>query len=350
MGLLIAIFFASCWIFIVALGLGFQNFEGILIFIGIFWGVIIVGGITKGFIDSHKEKQNNLDDLQINSFDEGENKAIEIINKLQWTPTGSMQSREKRYVTFRYSPNNIEDFDWLVKYISHSGCWAEILADDWVYNKYAIEQITNDPYATMATNIGDSLFKCRKVNSDYTTTEIVRIPKNEQENKRIIESRYSRCDDLGASSKSKVIDTQRDNIVNAAKQLMAQYPHIINNHEDAAPLPPMAKLHLTRTKCLVEKRFKKDPVVQYNLQLLKEKEAELKEKKEEYLKMRNWDNDDVLISLSTSSTIDIEEYKEKIEELKDEIEELKDEIVELKEELEEIKEEIEDEIEDEGFL
>ena len=227
----------------------------------------------------------------------------------------------------------------------------------------------------MATTIGDSFFKCRKVNSDYTITEIYRIPNNEHENKRIIESRYSKYEDLGASSKSKVIDTQRDNIVNTAKQLMAQYPHIINTAKEVktantknastisentlelagaivnpVPLQPMVKLHLTRTKCLVEERFKKDPVVQYNLQLLKEKEAELKEKREEYLKMRNWDNDDVLISLSTSSIIDIEEYKEKIEELKDEIEELKDEIVELKEELEEIKEEIEEEIEDEGLL
>ena len=137
MSLIVAIFFVSCWMFIIAICLGFQNVEGIIHFIGIFWVVFIVGRITKGFIDSRKEKQNNLDDLQINSFDEGENKAVEIVNKLQWTPTGSMQHREKRYVTFRYSPNNVEDFDWLVKYISHCGCHAEILEPDWVYDKYA---------------------------------------------------------------------------------------------------------------------------------------------------------------------------------------------------------------------
>ncbi len=346
MGLIVAIFFGSCWMFILAICFGFQNIEGILIFIGIFWVVFIVGGISKGFIDSNKENRDNLDDLQLNSFDEGEDKALSIISKLQWTQTGSMQSIEKRYVTFRSSPNNIEDFDWLVKYISHSGCWAEILADDWVYNKYDYERITNDPYAIRAKTIGDSLFKCRKVNSDYTTTEIVRIPKNEQENKRIIESRYSKYKDLSASSNSNVQDTQNDVIINTAKQLMAQYRH---THEDAAPIPPMAKPHLTRTKCLVEERFKKDPVVQYNLQLLNEKETELKEKEEEYLKMRNWDNDDVLISLSTSSTFDIEEYKEKIEYLKDEIEELKDEIGELRDELEEIRDSIEEEIEDEEW-
>jgi predicted RNase H-like nuclease (RuvC/YqgF family) len=99
----------------------------------------------------------------------------------------------------------------------------------------------------------------------------------------------------------------------------------------------------------VEERFKKDPVAQYNLQLLNEKKAELKEKKEEYLRMRNWDNDDILISPITSSTLDIEEYKEKIEDLKDEIEDLKDEIEEIRYELDEIRDSIEEEIEDEEW-
>ncbi len=338
MSLIVAIFFGSCWMFIIAICLGFQNVEGIIHFIGIFWGVIIVGGILKGFIGSSKEEQDNLDDLQLNSFDEGIDKALSIINKLQWTPTGSMQSREKRYVALRCSPNNVEDFDWLVKYISHCGCHAEMLEPDWVYDKYTCKQITSNPYATMARTIGDSLFKCRKVNSDYSITEIYRIPKNEQENKRIIESRYNTAKEIKTAN-TKNASTISENTPESAGAIV-----------DPAPLPPMAKLHLTKTKCLVEERFKKDPVVQYNLQLLKEKEAELKQKKEEYLKMRNWDNDDVLISLSTSSTFDIEEYKEKIEDLKDEIEELKDEIEELRDELEEIKEEIEEEIEEEGLL
>ncbi len=322
MSLIVAIFFGSCWMFIIAICLGFQNVEGIIHFIGIFWVVIIVGGILKGFIGSSKEEQDNLGDLQLNSFYEGIDKALSIINKLQWTQTGSMQSIEKHYVALRCLPNNVEDFDWLVKYISHCGCHAEMLEPDWVYDKYTCKQITSNPYATMATTIGDSLFKCRKVNSDYTITEIYRIPKNEQENKRIIESRYSKYKECSTMS--------------------GNTPELAGTIEEPVPL--------AKTKCLVEERFKKDPVVQCNLQLLKEKEAELKEKKEEYLKMRNWDNDDVLISLSTSSTFDIEEYKEKIEELKDEIEELKDEIEELRDELEEIKEEIEEEIEEEGLL
>lgn len=122
MSFILAIFFGSLWMLITAFCLRFQNIEGILIFIGIFWVVLIVGSIIHAFSKSAKEKEENLDDLQIASFKDGEAKALSIIEKLKWTQTGSMQSREKRYVTFRYSQNNIDDFDWLVKYISHSGC------------------------------------------------------------------------------------------------------------------------------------------------------------------------------------------------------------------------------------
>lgn len=342
MGFIIGIFFASCWMFIIALAFGFQNVEGILTFIGIFWVVFIVGCIAKNFVDSSKDEQNKLNDLQLESFENGEEKALEIINKLQWTPTGSMQSREKRYIALRCSPNNIEDFDWLVKYISHSGCHAEILEPDWTYDKYANNQMTTNPYATMAKTIGDSLFKCQKVNSDYTTTDILRIPKNELENHKITESRYSKIQDINSSSNNITLNCNNSESGTDNHQEK-------DLQDDMDNLLPMVKLHLTKRKHLVEERFKKDPVAQYNLQLLEEKKAELKGKKEEYQKMRNWDKDDVMISLSASSTLDIEEYKETIEDLKDEIEELKYEIEELKDELDEIKEEIEEEIEDEEW-
>ena len=100
-----------------------------------------------------------------------------------------------------------------------------------------------------------------------------------------------------------------------------------------------------KTECILEERFKNDPIAQYTLEQLNEKKAELKEKKEEYLRMRDWAKDKVMISPSASGTFDIEEYKEKIEDIKDEIEELKDEIDELKSELKEIREEIETEVE-----
>lgn len=191
MSFIIGILIGSCWIFLIAVLLGFSNIDGILTFIGIFWAVFIAGCIIYAFKKSAKEEEEKLDDLKISSFKDGEAKALSIIEKLKWTPTGSMQSREKRYVTFRYFQNNIDDFDWLVKYISHSGCHADFLDPNYSHNKYITQEIIENPYAVMAKTIGDSLFKCRKVNSDYTTTEIYRIPKNDMENRKIVEGRNS---------------------------------------------------------------------------------------------------------------------------------------------------------------
>lgn len=190
MSFIIGILIGSCWIFLIAVLLGFSNIDGILTFIGIFWAVFIAGCIIYAFKKSAKEEEEKLDDLKIASFKDGEAKALSIIEKLKWTPAGSMQSREKRYVTFRYFQNNIDDFDWLVKYISHSGCHADFLDPNYGHNEYIAQEIEN-PYATMAKTIGESLFKCRKVNSDYTTTEIYRIPKNDMENRKIVEGRNS---------------------------------------------------------------------------------------------------------------------------------------------------------------
>lgn len=191
MGILIAIFIASCWIFLIAIFCGFSDVEGILTFIGVFWVVFICGCLIYGYNKSAKENKENLNDLQISSYKDGVDKALSIINKLQWTPTGSMQSRERRYITFRFSQNDINDFDWLVKYISHSGCHADFLDPDYKYDKYVAQEIVNNPHALMAASIGDSLFKCRKVNSDFTVTEIYRIPKSEEERKLIEASRFS---------------------------------------------------------------------------------------------------------------------------------------------------------------
>ena len=171
---------------IIALCFGFQNIEGILTFIGMFWVVLIIYAIS----ESVQETEERLGDLQIASFKDGEAKALSIIEKLKWTPTGSMQSREKRYVTFRYSQNNIDDFDWLVKYISHSG-----------YHD------NDNPYATMTATIGDSLFKCTKVNADYTINEIYRLPKNNTENRKIVEGRYAKYKELNSNKCSGTQDT-----------------------------------------------------------------------------------------------------------------------------------------------
>ena len=466
----------SIWMFILAICFGFQNVEGILNFIGIFWVVFFIGCIIYGFRKSAKEEQENLDDLRLTSFKDGEAKALSVIEKLKWTPTGSMQSREKRYVTFRYSQNNIDDFDWLVKYISYYGSHAEFLDPNYKHNKYIDQEIMDNPYATIAKTIGDSLFKCTMVNSDYTTNEIYRIPKTDIENRKIVESRYAIYEELNTTSSSGRIDVSSDNIIGAAQQLKAQYQHLLtdikedaeevkpieeqdtlllegdnNNHkssnqqdkqraidilnmqlweklnildkgrvqyvcrkehapnpddfkwvvgylsgigtpencknphtyvitkldgveyksikvnkyfegtviykmgengvkiDDLSMLEQMDKLSLSIKKAKAETRFKSDPIVQLNMQLINEKRAELRQKKQEYIKLRNRNEDETFISLYSSGLIDIEEYEQQLEDLKDEIEELKDEIEELKYEIDEIKEEIEDEIEDEEW-
>ena len=431
-------------------------------FLAIFWSIVIGVVLFSKWIN----KKVSFSELSIEDSDDGKGKAIYKLNNLHWTPTGSMQTSIRKYVAFRMHAHNIEDFDWLVKYITAFG--------------YCPNGDIDNPYAEKRIILNGSEYNCRSVNPDYTVTEIYRIPYSDEEKDLVERIRFSKIEpkakslteamymkiktnqceptfenaldsikqlkeenpqffDLARKSSTlnnveivedieeleeiKVSPKENEEQVKAARILNQQNWEQINNTEDGrvqycsrkqfAPnpddfkwvvgylsgigtpenpknpysyvitnlggveyksikvnkyfegtviykfgeikdttdevssLPQMVKLSLSKTKYLVEERFKKDPVVQYNLQLLKEKEAELKEKKEEYLKMRNWDNDDVMISLSESSTLDIEEYKEKIEDLKDEIEDLKDEIEELKNELEEIKEEIEAEIEDE---
>ena len=427
MSFIIAIFFGSCWMLFIAFCLGFQNVEGILNFIGIFWIVFIVGCVIYALRKSAKEKEENLDDLQIASFKEGEAKALSIIEKLKWTPTGSMQSREKRYVTFRYSQNDINDFDWLVKYISYSG-----------YHD------NDNPYTTMAATIGDSLFKCTKVNADYTTNEIYRFPKSDAENRKIVEGRYAqytlteikeKAEEVKTIEEQETILLEADNSNNESSNLhdeqraidilnmqlweklnilnkgRVQYvcrkehapnpdefkwvvgylsgtgtpenpknPHsyvitkldgieyksikvnkyfegtviykigeIAEVKDEMQVLEPTEKLRLSMKKIKLETRFKNHPVAQQNMQLINERKVELKQKKEEYLKLRNRNEDEVFISLYSSGLINIEEYEQQLEDLKDEIEDLKDEIEELKYEIDEIREEIEDEIEDEEW-
>lgn len=325
-------------------------------FLAIFWSIVIGVFILFKWIG----KKASFSELSIEDSDDGKGKAIYKLNNLHWTPTGSMQTSIRKYVAFRMHAHNIEDFDWLVKYITAFG--------------YCPNGDIDNPYAEKRIILNGSEYNCRSVNPDYTVTEIYRIPYSDEEKDLVERIRFSKIEPKAKSLteamymkiKTNPCEPTFENALDSIKQLKEENPQFfglarksstLNNVEivedieelEEISLPLMVKLSLSKTKYLVEERFKKDPVVQYNLQLLKEKEAELKEKKEEYLKMRNWDNDDVMISLSASSTLDIEEYKEKIEDLKDEIEDLKDEIEELRNELEEIKEEIEAEVEDEEW-
>ena len=126
-------------------------------------------------------------ELGLGSYDDGIEKAIRIMEKLQWSPTGSAQSSKKQYMTLRCAPNNIKDFDWLVKYISHSGCHAELLERD-----SDASSVISNPYAMMQKTVGDSTLQCTKVNSDYTVDIIYRFPNSELENDKIIRSRYAK--------------------------------------------------------------------------------------------------------------------------------------------------------------
>ena len=216
---------------------------------------------------------------------EDKERAIRILNTIRWEKLDILDKGRVQYVCRKEFALNPDDFKWVVGYLSGIGTPED----------------PKSPHSYMVSNLNGIEYKSIKVNKYFEGTVIYK------------------------------------------------YEEAVGIHEDAAPVPSIVKLSISKTKCLVEERFKKDPVAQYNLQLLNEKKAELKEKKEEYLRMRNWDNDDILISPSTSSTLDIEEYKEKIEDLKDEIEDLKDEIEEIRYELDEIRDSIEEEVEDEEW-
>lgn len=151
----------------------------------ILWVLFIIIAIICLIFDAISKKDEKLKDLQLNSLNDGNDRALSIIDKLKWTPTGSMQSRDKRYISMRCAPNDIEDFDWLVKYISYSGCHAELLASG-----TDAKSVISNPYALMQKTIGDSTFQCDKVNSDYTITAIYRFPNTVLENTRINELRY----------------------------------------------------------------------------------------------------------------------------------------------------------------
>lgn len=184
--MIIALFFGACWTTILLVIFGVSLDWAIYISI-IFWVGFIVLGFVFSFIGLHNDDKEKMTELGLDSYDDGIEKAISIMEKLQWSPTGSAQSSKKQYMTLRCAPNNINDFDWLVKYISHSGCHAELLDKD-----SDASSVISNPYAKMLKTIGDSTLQCTKVNSDYTVDIIHRFPNTELENDKIIRSRYAK--------------------------------------------------------------------------------------------------------------------------------------------------------------
>ena len=153
------------------IGGGGENFG---VFLGVFWGVMITGGILYIYF----QRKSNLKELDIANTDEGKERAKKLLNGLQWTPTGSMQTSSRKYIAFRMHAPKIEDFDWLVKYITTFG-----------YNPNG--DIEN-PYAKKKITLGGSVYTCNSVNDDYTVTDIYRIPISDEDKKLVEEMRFSK--------------------------------------------------------------------------------------------------------------------------------------------------------------
>lgn len=137
--------------------LGIKTFWGIVALIVAFWTI----AITLFILLRRFDKKATIRNLEIESYSDGYKRAGEILQNLEWFPVNSKLSNEPRYITFRFNCCNLEDFDWIVKYISATG-------------KY-LNGDKDNPYAEMGVYIGDHLYKCHKSNMHYSVTEIYKI-------------------------------------------------------------------------------------------------------------------------------------------------------------------------------
>ena len=152
----IVIILECAWLVIISLCFGLKTVEGIVTFIIGFWIIAIALLILIKRID----KKRTFKNLNINSYLEGDAKADEILDKLEWTNVNT-----SHFVAFRFNCTNSEDFDWIVKYISATG-------------KY-LNNDRNNPYAEMGIFIGYYMYKCFKTNGQYPVNEIYKMPINE---------------------------------------------------------------------------------------------------------------------------------------------------------------------------
>ena len=136
---------------------GINTFEGIVAFIVVFWIIAVALLILLRRLD----KKATFRNLEIESYSDGDKRAREILQNFEWSPVNSKLSNEPRYITFRFNCSNVDDFDWMVKYISVTG-------------KY-LNGDKDNPYAEMGIYIGDHLYKCHKSNMHYSVTEIYKI-------------------------------------------------------------------------------------------------------------------------------------------------------------------------------
>lgn len=136
---------------------GIKTFDGIVAFIVVFWIIAVALLILLRRLD----KKATFRNLEIESYSDGDKRAREILQNFEWSPVNSKLSNEPRYITFRFNCSNVDDFDWMVKYISVTG-------------KY-LNGDKDNPYAEMGIYIGNHLYKCHKSNMHYSVTEIYKI-------------------------------------------------------------------------------------------------------------------------------------------------------------------------------
>ena len=133
------------------------------------WGWPILLSIIGVIVFMRLDKKSQLKDIGLDSCSEGKGKAEYIIGMQRWERTGSLQTNSPRYVCYRYNSPNQNDFDWLVKYIGVTGS---------MWN-------SKNPNSQMFILLGSCYYRCDRVNSDYTVTQILSEPYSQEEIDRI---------------------------------------------------------------------------------------------------------------------------------------------------------------------
>ncbi len=128
----------------------------VVAFIGVIWYILHI---------CFKTAREEREELNVSSEEEARQKALVIVEKLRWAVCGSLQVKNKRYVAMRYAQEYVEDYDWLVKYISYAG---ECVNKDEIAYPYAIKRVLLD----------DAFYSCQRINEDYTTLEIYKTYKS----------------------------------------------------------------------------------------------------------------------------------------------------------------------------
>lgn len=198
-------------------------------------------------------------------------RAVRILNVQNWVELIARDKGRFQYVCRKDDSPDPDDFKWVVGYLSGRG----------------IPENPKNPHTYVVSELDGVKYKSIKVNKFFEGTVI-----------------YKMVDTAIISS-----EENSGSIHSTAEK----FRHHINNY-------------------LTGNRMEEDPVVQYNLELIEEYKLELKEKIEEYNRLKAQKDDEIIISQSTTGMIDLEELNDQLDELREEIEDLIADIEDLKEE------------------